>query len=881
MVFVENERAGGNLFKVSTLLTAKSQKSRRDSNTRPINQNVGRQRQFKKAKMKRRDELTNAGNKEKSQRRGGITMARLRSKIFMVGAALFVQLLGILTFAATLFAQELSWVRNPGPGNAQGFGIAVDSLGNSYVTGTYSGTFAPGVLDQSNVGAEAVGTAIGSEFAAQVITAGRSGILASVDFAIRKFAGFTFGDITLQIRGVTSGVPNSTILGSKTFANSSIAPLPAEFTTFDLSSLNLFLHAGDAFSVVVVSSNQSGSVFPIALTNNLYAGGDFFGSIDGTNWVSFGRDTRFRTTSIVTLTAVNLNDVFVAKYDSTGMAVWATSARGTGNEQGFGIAVDSSGNSYVTGAYAGTATFAPGVTLTAVGGDDIFVAKYNSTGTAVWATSAGGTGNDQGKAIAVDGSENSYVTGTGDNDIFVAKYDSTGNLVWVTSPGGTGSGQGFAIAVDASGNSYVTGTYSGTLDFAPGVTLTAMNGIDVFVAKYNTNGTAVWATSRGGDGPEQGFGIAVDGSGNKIYVTGVDSDTPGVTNGTNFVAKFGSNGSDVSHVWTKTVDTGSGGFGIALDSSGYIYVAGNRSGDIFVAKFVDDVDVNNVNNGKLVWLKSAGSSAAANETGFGIGVDSSGNSYVTGRFQGTTMSPAIFGSGEPNEIQLPNQTQPITPGNHVFIAKFARDPDADGDNVPDVLDNCPAVSNPTQSDVDHDGIGDACDPNSFTPVANIDSYSTNQNIQLTVLGAGVLGNDTDADPSTTLTAAIVSNPAHAAAFTLNSNGSFSYAPATGFNGTDSFTYRANDGQKNSNVATVSIKVFSASEQLATLTALVNSMKFDKGLQTALVTKLKNATCSSLQDFIGQVQAKTGKDISAAQATQLIGAANSIRIALGC
>jgi hypothetical protein len=150
-------------------------------------------------------------------------------------------------------------------------------------------------LDQSNLAAETAGTAIASEFAAQVITAGRAGILASVDFAIRKFDGFTFGDITVQVRGVTSGVPNSTILGSKTFPNSLIAPIAAEFTTFDLRSLNLFLNAGDVFSVVVVSTNQSGSLFPIALTDNLYARGDLFASTDGTNWFSFGRDTRFRT----------------------------------------------------------------------------------------------------------------------------------------------------------------------------------------------------------------------------------------------------------------------------------------------------------------------------------------------------------------------------------------------------------------------------------------------------------------------------------------------------------------------------------------------------------------------------------------------------------
>ena len=150
-------------------------------------------------------------------------------------------------------------------------------------------------IDQSNLGPEIVGTAIGSDFSAQVVTVGRSGILDSVDFAIRKFDGATFGDVTVQIREVTSGEPNSTILGSKTFDNSSIEPNSEEFTSFNLRSLDISLNAGDEFAVVVFSPNHSGSPFPIALTNDDYAGGIAYISGDGTNWTPFIGDVRFRT----------------------------------------------------------------------------------------------------------------------------------------------------------------------------------------------------------------------------------------------------------------------------------------------------------------------------------------------------------------------------------------------------------------------------------------------------------------------------------------------------------------------------------------------------------------------------------------------------------
>ena len=541
-----------------------------------------------------------------------MTMARLRSKIFVVGAAILVQLLGVLTFAATVFAQELFWAKSP-TGSAQGFGIAVDSSGNSYVTGTYAGTltFAPGVALTSSSG----------------------------------------NDIFVAKYDTTSAAIWATSAGG--------------------------------------TGNDSGHGIAVDGSGNVYVTGQLGGS-----------------------------NLFVAKYDSTGTLVWATSVAGTGDNcssagqnsclEGHAVAVDGSGNSYVTGNYNGTATnptiFGPGepneTSLISAGAMDIFVAKYDSNGKLVWAKRAGGTGNDHGDAIAVDGLGNSYVTGVlvgaitpGSNDIFLAKYDSSGSLVWTKSAGGPGRDDPFGVALDRLGNIYVAGDYSGTpTTFGPGepnqTQLFSAGGTDIFVAKYDSNGSLVWARSAGGGVADEAiFGMVGDGSGNS-YVTG-------------------------NYAGTATNPTT---FGSGQPNQTQLISAGGT--DIFVAKYDS--------SGSLVWVKSAGGTAL-NDAGFGIGVDGSGNSYVTGRFQ----SPATFGAGEPNETQLIS-----TAGNHVFIAKFAGDPDGDG--VSDVVDNCPAVSNPTQSDVDGDGIGDACDPNNFAPVANNDSYSTNQNTPLTVLGPGVL-----------------------------------------------------------------------------------------------------------------------------------------------
>jgi Beta-propeller repeat len=376
------------------------------------------------------------------------------------------------------------------------------------------------------------------------------------------------------------------------------------------------------------------------------------------------------------------SDLFVAKYDITGTLVWATSVAGTGDDcsaigqasclVGLAIAVDGLGNSYVTGLFNGTATnptiFGPGepnqTPLISAGGTDVFVAKYDSTGKLVWAKRAGGAGDDHGGGIAVDGLGNSYVTGVGAitrANMFVTKYDSTGSLVWAKSASGNFQ-VGAGVALDGLGNIYVAGDYSGIATnpsiFGPGepnqTQLIHVEPRDIFVAKYDSTGNLIWAKSVGkGGGSDSSRGIALDGSGNS-YVTGVYQGT--ATNPTIF--------------------------GSGEPNQTQLIAAGG--GDIFVAKFDS--------TGSLVWVKSAGGSIdipANQDFGFGIGVDSSGNSYVTGRFQGTATNPAIFGLGEPNETQLSGTAGPL----HMFIAKFAGDPD--GDLADFFLHGSGATANPS------------------------------------------------------------------------------------------------------------------------------------------------------------------------------------------
>lgn len=414
-----------------------------------------------------------------------------------------------------------------------------------------------------------------------------------------------------------------------------------------------------------VNSDRGYSV-AVDASGNVYVTGYFAGTVNfgGSNLVSAG------------------TDIFVAKYDAAGVHQWS---------QGFGsfavdlaedVAVDASGNVYITGRFSGNVDFGGGV-LASAGGFDTFVAKYNTSGVHQWSKRFGDTGgSDEGLSIAVDPSGNVLVTGyfngtvdfgggglvsAGTYDMFVAKYDGSGAYQWSKRFGSTDGDVGYSVAADASGNVYVTGYLSGTVDFGGG-NLVSAGSFDVFVAKFNSGGSHQWSKRFGDTGADEGLEVAVDASGN-VLVTGLFRGTVNIGGGNLlsagiddiFMAKYSSSG---VHQWSKRFGgtLSDLGFSVTTDALENVFLTGWFNGTVdfgggaLVSAGTEDIVLARYNaDGVHQFSRAYGS--AGSDGGHGVTLDALGNILLTGYFTGTVD----FGGGG---LVVPG-------GDDIIIAKYS------------------------------------------------------------------------------------------------------------------------------------------------------------------------------------------------------------------
>lgn len=350
--------------------------------------------------------------------------------------------------------------------NAQG--VALDSAGNVFITGSFYGSVDFG--------------------GGQLLSAG-----GSADVFIAKFDGAGthlwskgFGDMAPQsASGVTVDVEGNVIItgtfsGSVNFGGSDLLSAGGTdifVAKFDTLGNPLWSHGFGDFA------NQYSESIAVDDVGDALIAGTFYGLVD------FGGGP---------LVSAGTADVFVAKFDPQGNHLWSNRFGDASAQAAYAISVDHTGAVLVTGAFNGVTDFGGGP-LTSMGGADVFVAKFDAHGAHIYSKGYGDGSDQTAKGIAVDTFGNVLVTGilegaidfgggplqsAGGDDIFIAKLDPTLKHLWSKRVGDPSDQEAKSVATDGAGNVVLTGYFSGAADFGAGP-LTSAGGTDAFVAKFS------------------------------------------------------------------------------------------------------------------------------------------------------------------------------------------------------------------------------------------------------------------------------------------------------------------------------------------------------------------------------------------------------------
>lgn len=361
--------------------------------------------------------------------------------------------------------------------------------------------------------------------------------------------------------------------------------------------------------------------------------------------------------------AFGVHDIFVAKYSHTGRLVWAKNAGGKGGDKAHSIALDGLGNLFLAGEIEDTAYFDGIMISTGLAEiNNMFIAKYDTSGDALWARNIriDGPLQTRGYGITCDAAGNAYICGatrgdtyygntylfttTGDYDATLFKFSPSGGLIWSRKMGGLESDKAYGVVADNQGYIYVTGYFVGQAFFAPGVSRTGRGGTDIFLAKYDTSGVLQWVEQAGDAGFDRGWDVTINTNG-QIAITGEFQANAGFgsntvfSNGNHdmFLAAYISSG---NNLWALS---GGGpeddiGRGLCHDNSGNLFVIGDYGGsaqfppqslngnghsEIFLVSY-------NSSGSALRWIRSFGEHE--NDRGRGVTADPAGNIYACGEY---------------------------------------------------------------------------------------------------------------------------------------------------------------------------------------------------------------------------------------------------------
>jgi hypothetical protein len=397
------------------------------------------------------------------------------------------------------------------------------------------------------------------------------------------------------------------------------------------------------------------------------------------------------------------NDVFIVKYDQGGNAVWARQAGGVGDDQGFSIHADPSGNVIVAGSFNSDTLFIGSMSLFNTGMLDFFVIKYDALGNILWAISAGGAAIDEAYALSTDQNANVYVTGhfmsdsiklnaeiayngnPGFSEIFLIKLNAAGNTEWIKSATGNNNDIAYNVTTGNQNDIYITGFFrSLSITFEQEVLTNSAPARDVFIAKYNDEGELNWAKSFGAEQNDLAYNVLVL-ENDHIAVTGsFRSDSISFGNqvlrntqaGTLdiFLVKYNSDGQEISVA-------GGGG---PYDDYAFCLYQGNNS-DLYVAggfqSYMMALDTHVIQNAKdsafdmfiaaynmndeAIWLEGYG--GPEDDYFNWLTNDPVGNVYVAGRIgsDDVQIGPTLLqGKGDDDIFLAKFSTIPSSLFNH-------------------------------------------------------------------------------------------------------------------------------------------------------------------------------------------------------------------------